>query len=119
MRSASSTCAGRPEAIRPATYLTSGEYATTSRSRARSPPDVGGREPAAGLRQEQRGLATAAVEGVARALQVAPERAQGGLPRGHEAGLAALALDAHLLAVEVDRADVERDQLLGAQPGGV
>src|SRR5216684_4661961 len=35
MRSASSTCAGRPEPIRPATYLTRGEYATTSRSRAR------------------------------------------------------------------------------------
>src|SRR5436190_12756470 len=38
MRSASSTCAGRPEAIRPATYLTSGEYATTRRSRARGSP---------------------------------------------------------------------------------
>src|SRR3954464_3970419 len=38
MRSASSTWVGRPEAIRPATYLTSGEYATTSRSRARSSP---------------------------------------------------------------------------------
>ena len=35
MRSASSTWAGSPEIIRPATYLTSGEYATTSRSRAR------------------------------------------------------------------------------------
>src|SRR5215208_3941869 len=34
MRSASSTCAGRPEAMRPATYLTRGEYATTRRSRA-------------------------------------------------------------------------------------
>ena len=38
MRSASSTCAGRPEDMRPATYLTSGEYATTSCSRARSDP---------------------------------------------------------------------------------
>src|SRR3954449_8233821 len=34
MRSDSSTCAGSPLAIRPATYLTSGEYASTSRSRA-------------------------------------------------------------------------------------
>src|SRR4051794_13092310 len=38
MRSASSTWAGRPEAIRPETYLTSGEYATTRRSRACSSP---------------------------------------------------------------------------------
>src|SRR3954452_23959014 len=40
MRSDSSTCAGRPEAMRPDTYFTSGEYATTSRSRARSSPDA-------------------------------------------------------------------------------
>src|SRR3954465_9231425 len=39
MRSASSTCAGRPEAMRPATYFTSGEYATTRRSRAAWSPD--------------------------------------------------------------------------------
>src|SRR3712207_3560256 len=38
MRSDSSTWAGSPDAIRPETYLTSGEYATTSRSRARSSP---------------------------------------------------------------------------------
>ena len=38
MRSDSSTCAGSPEPMRPATYLTSGEYATTKRSRARSSP---------------------------------------------------------------------------------
>ena len=38
MRSESSTCAGRPLDMRPATYLTSGEYARTSRSRARSSP---------------------------------------------------------------------------------
>src|SRR5215211_7063994 len=35
MRSASSTCEGIPDDRRPATYLTSGEYATTRRSRAR------------------------------------------------------------------------------------
>src|SRR4051794_17811401 len=35
MRSASSTCAGRPVDMRPATYFTSGEYASTRRSRAR------------------------------------------------------------------------------------
>src|SRR3954466_14844180 len=40
MRSASSTCAGRPEAMRPATYFTSGEYATTRSSRARVSPVV-------------------------------------------------------------------------------
>ncbi len=34
MRSASSTCEGSPDAIRPATYLTRGEYATTRRSLA-------------------------------------------------------------------------------------
>src|SRR2546421_12233680 len=38
MRSDSSTWPGNPELIRPATYLTSGEYATTSLSRARSSP---------------------------------------------------------------------------------
>src|SRR5581483_5056099 len=32
-RSPSSTCAGRPEPSRPATYLTSGAYVTISRSR--------------------------------------------------------------------------------------
>src|SRR3712207_5222221 len=35
MRSASSTCAGRPVDMRPATYLTRGENARTSCSRAR------------------------------------------------------------------------------------
>src|SRR3954454_2431641 len=39
MRSASSTCAGSPDAMRPDTYLTSGEYATTRRSRACSSPE--------------------------------------------------------------------------------
>src|SRR3954467_2934206 len=40
MRSASSTCAGKPDAMRPATYFTSGEYATTRSSRARASPVV-------------------------------------------------------------------------------
>ena len=39
--------------------------------------------------------------------------------RSDEARLAALALDAHALGVELDRADVELDELLRAQPGGV
>src|SRR4051812_40408937 len=38
MRSDSSTCAGSPEDMRPATYLTSGENASTSCSRARLSP---------------------------------------------------------------------------------
>src|SRR2546421_6834535 len=38
MRSASSTWAGRPVDMRPATYLTSGENASTSCSRARGSP---------------------------------------------------------------------------------
>ena len=48
----------------------------------------------------------------------APAR-QGVLADGHEARLAALALDAHLLGVEVDRADVEVDELLRAQAARV
>ena len=38
IRSESSTCAGRPLDMRPATYFTNGEYARTRRSRARSSP---------------------------------------------------------------------------------
>ena len=42
-----------------------------------------------------------------------------GSPTGHDARLPALALDAHLLAVEVHDADVEVHELLGAQAAGV
>src|SRR3954451_15802754 len=40
IRSDSSTWAGSPDAIRPDTYFTSGEYATTRRSRAAGSPEV-------------------------------------------------------------------------------
>ena len=68
---------------------------------------VGGRQPAAGLAEEQRRLVAAAREGRAGALEVARERAQRGLAGGNDPRLGALALDAQLLGVEVDRADVE------------
>ena len=51
--------------------------------------------------------------------QVALERLPGVLADRDEPGLAALALDAHRLGVEVERLEVERDELLGAQPAGV
>src|SRR3954454_4887187 len=81
--------------------------------------DVGRGQPAAGLGQEQRGLPAARVERAARTLEIARDRAQGVLSDGDEPGLAALALDADLLAVEVDRADVEVHELLRAQAAGV
>src|SRR5688572_4908619 len=89
------------------------------RPRPQAAPDVRRREPPAGLGEEQRLLAVAGVERAASALQIAPDGAQRVLPGRHEAGLAALALDTHLLGVEVDRARVEVDQLLGAQAAGV
>src|SRR5215212_6173987 len=78
-----------------------------SRPGSQAAPDVGGREPPTGLREEQRRLPQARVERPAGALQVAADRRQRVLADRHEAGLAALALDADLLGVEVDRADVE------------
>ena len=83
-------------------------------------PHVGRREPPAGLGEEQRRLVRGRVaSAAARALQVAADARAARLAGGHEARLAALALDAHLLGVEVDRADVEVDELLGAQPARV
>src|SRR5215207_10921701 len=89
------------------------------RPRAQAAADVRRGEPPAGLGEEQRLLPRAGVERAAGALQVAPDGAQGVLADGHEARLAALALDPHLLGVEVERADVEVDDLLGAQAARV
>src|SRR5690349_18003783 len=82
-------------------------------------PDVGGREPPAGLREQQRGRALGGLERGPAALEVARDGLQRGLPGGYEAGLGSLALDAQLLAVEVDPAQLEVDELLGAQAAAV
>src|SRR3954453_3887897 len=220
MRSASSTCAGRPEAMRPATYFTSGEYATTRRSRAawspdplyrrhrslssmaltlvstaclpqplsarmcpliglfeprglypsvdlrrgdtcmsehlldcpqvgaaveevgcermtqrmrmdasldggvprphaKATPNVGGREPPPGLREEQSLLTADIRQGRARALGVARKGTPRRLAGGDDPGLGALAFHTYLFRLVVDRADVELDQLLGAESARV
>src|SRR5690348_15699804 len=89
------------------------------RPRPQAAAHVGGRQAPAGLREEQRRLAVAGLEGGTGALEVARDRSQGGLAGRHDPGLAALARDAQLLAVEVDRRGVERDELLGPQAAGV
>src|SRR6185312_5619668 len=83
--------------------------------RPQPPAHVGGRQPPARLREEQRRAAIAVSEGGPRALEVAGERLERGLADGHDPRLAALALDAQLLVVERDRGDVERHELLGPQ----
>src|SRR3954447_26083550 len=94
-----------------------------ARPRAQAASDIGRREPAAGLGEEQRAVAGGAFgsprEGGPATLQPAPDGLQRLLAGGHEARLAALALDPHLLVVEVDRADVEVDELLRPEPAGV
>jgi hypothetical protein len=86
---------------------------------AQAAPDVRGRQPAAGLRQEEGGLLAVGHERAAGALEVAGQGTQRRLTDGHEAGLAPLALDADLLGIEVEARDVERHELLGPQPRGV
>src|SRR5829696_3743570 len=78
--------------------------------RAQAPPDVRRGEPPAALGEEQRGLAGTRVQDAPGALQVPAHGGDRVLPGGDEAGLAALALDAHLLPVEVQRDDVEVDE---------
>src|SRR5687767_7655692 len=73
-------------------------------------PDIRCGEPPAALGEEQRRLSRARVQGAPGALQVAPHGGQGVLAGRHEARLAPLALDADLLRVEVERADVEVDE---------
>ena len=84
-----------------------------------APAHVGGRQPPAGLREEERLVAVTGRERRPRTLQVAPDGAQRRLAGGHDPGLRALALHAQLLGVEADRGDVEVHELLGAQPAGV
>ena len=52
-------------------------------------------------------------------LQIAAQGALGGLADRHQAGLLALAGDAGELGLEVDAAEIERDDLLGAQAARV
>src|SRR5215207_5152334 len=94
-----------PQRVRMDRALRSG----VPRPRAQAAAHVGRREAAAALGEEQRGLAGTRVERAAGALQIARHCPQRVLADGHEARLAALALDAQLLGVEVERADVEVD----------
>ena len=83
------------------------------------PAHVGGRQPPAGLRQEQRRLVAPRRRGGGEhrtgPLGVVGHRPQRDLPDGHDPRLGPLAL----LLVEVDGADVQRDELLGPQARGV
>ena len=85
--------------------------------RRRRTSDVESRRPV--LERNSAGSPVPASSAPAGALQVARHGAQRVLADRHEARLAALALDAHLLGVEVDRADVEVDDLLRAQAARV
>src|SRR3954454_16272593 len=76
---------------------------------------VGRRQAPPGPREKERRLAVAVLERRAGAFQVVRDRPQRRLPRRNDPRLAALALDAQLLAVEVDGRHVEGDELLGAQ----
>ena len=83
---------------------------------------IGGREAPPRLRQEQRGLvlpsrragAAGGAERRAATLGVGAQRLERVLADGHHAGLAALALDPHLLVVVVERREIEVDELFGA-----
>src|SRR5215217_4515538 len=86
---------------------------------AEAAADVGGREPPAGLGEEQRRIAGGALERRAAALEVDVDRRQRLLADGHEPRLGSLALDPDLLRVEVDRRLVEVDELLGSEAAGV
>src|ERR1700757_4376968 len=72
---------------------------------AQATPNVGRAQPPARLGEKQR-VGEALLERRSAPQQVALDRAQGVLARGHDPRLAPLSLDAHALAVEVDRADV-------------
>ena len=88
-----------------------------TRSRRRT-SDVDRRRP--DFERNSAGSPSPARERRAAALEVARERRAAPARRpGTMRVLRALALDAHLLGVEVDRADVEVDELLGAQAAGV
>src|SRR3954449_6282815 len=77
---------------------------------------VGAGEPAAALGEEERLLARIGGEAAAAFVEVAPQGALGRLPYGQQALLRALTKDPQLLGLEVERADVEVDDLLTAQP---
>ena len=106
---------GVPERVRVHRALGRG----VARPHPQSAPHVGRREPPAGLREEQRRLVGGALQRGPAALEVARDGAQGGLPGGHVAGLGALAEHPQLLGVELDRRQVQVDQLLGPQPAAV
>ena len=78
-----------------------------------------GDEPPPAAAEEQRGSSRAAPSAWRATSQIAAQRALSGLADRHDPRLRALAGDADGLGVEVDVAEVERDDLLGAQAAGV
>src|SRR5438132_14418216 len=83
-----------------------------ARPDAQAASDVGGLKCPARFGYEHRALRVPKGKHRPSPGQVALECPQRVLAGRHEAGLAALALDAHELRVEVDRGDTERDELL-------
>src|SRR5215218_1882519 len=80
---------------------------------------VGIREAAPTLGEEERVLARVVGEGAAAFVEIAAQGALGGLADWKQPLLRALAEDAQLLGLEVERADIEVDDLLAAQAAGV
>src|SRR3954453_18494051 len=96
---------------------------TTLNGRATYPsvettPHIGGRQPPAGLRNEQRGLRIL-LERRSPALEIASDRAPRRFTCGDHARLRALAEHAQVLGVRICVGDVDVHDLLGAQPRGV
>src|SRR5918911_5749089 len=106
---------GVPEGVR----MDAGLRAGVSGPGPQPASDIGRGQPPAAFRDEQGGLAIAAVQRRPAALEVGGDGPQRRLPDRHEAGLAALALDPDLLRVELDGAEIEVDDLLGSEPAGV
>src|SRR5947209_19499130 len=84
-----------------------------------APPDVRGRQPPTRLREKQRRIGICRLEERPGPRQVALERLAGVLAERHEPGLSALALHAYGFGVVVERVEIERNELFGAQAAGI
>src|SRR5215204_5601572 len=90
-----------------------------ARPEAEAPGDVGVREAAAALGEEESPLAGIGKERAPAFVEVAPERPLRRLADREQPLLLPLAEDTQLLGLEVERALVEVDDLLAAKPAGV
>src|SRR6478735_7068440 len=86
---------------------------------SQSSPYIAGGEPSTRFAQEERGVRFGRLQRGSRPLQIRGDRLQRELPDGDETGLGSLALDPHLLLVEVDARGVQIDELLGPQAAAV